>query len=163
MRTHPIDYYRGRLKVSKHQLDDELEEHAELLDQIGQAVAATNTLAIEMKDKLGKVEGRVSDQMRDLHEKATVGAINSMVQRHPERVAAYERWVSAREDHEQWQSLHEAWKARGYGISTLSGLYANQYFALKSTSARVPSKRSYDEGRAAMRQAEPAPRRRLVE
>lgn len=165
MRTHTIDYYRGRLRVSKHHLDDELEEHSELLDQIGQEVSLANSAVLAAKDKLSKVEARVADRVRQDYEKLAAAAVDAKVRRDPERTEAYDRWMECRELHEQWVSLHEAWKGRGYSMKTLADLYAGQYFALKSagTGRRELNPRSYEEGRAAMREATPTTRRRVVE
>lgn len=164
MRTHTIDYYRGRLRVSKHHLDDELEDHSELLDQIGQEVSRANTDALAAKDKLAKVEARVADQVRRDFEKLAAAMVEAKVRRDPERNAAFDHWMQCREVHEQWVSLHSAWQGRGYSMKTLADLYAGQYFALKSagTARRETNPRSYEEGRAAMREATPT-RRKVVE
>ena len=163
MRPHPIDYYRDKLKVDKHALDDLLESHAEMLDQIGQQLATANTTMLELKDKLARVEARVSMRLREDHIKLTVAQVNEMLVRDDTRLDAFDAYQKAREVHEQWDTLNKAWQARGKSISVLSDLFGRQYFALRSTSTRSHDNRSHEEGRARMRAADPAPTRRRVE
>lgn len=164
MRPHPIDYYRDRLKVSKHALDDLLEDHAELQDQIGQQLASANTAMLEAKDKLARVEARVTIRLREDHVKLTVAQVGEMLVRDASRLDAFDTYQKAREEHERWDALNKSWTARGKSISVLADLYGRQYFALRSTSTRSYDNRSHEEGRARMRDAQPtAPTRRRVE
>lgn len=163
MQHHPIDYYRDKLKVNKHALDDLLEDHADLLDQIGQRLAMANTAMLEAKDKLARVEARVSQRLRDDHEKLTVAQVNEKLVRDDARLDAFDAYQKARQEHECWDTLNKAWQARGKSISVLSDLYGRQYFALRSTGSRSTDNRSYDDGRARMRAVDPTPTRRRAE
>ncbi len=166
MKHHSLDYYRSRLRVNKNQLDDELEDQAEMLEQISMAVALHNTTMLEAKEGLQRIEASLADDYRDREAKMTAAAVDSAVKQHRERISALRLWMDARETLEQWQGLEKAWKDRGYAMSTLSALYSQQYFALRSTTAtqRTSRDRAYEEGRERLRDASPPPsRRRVVE
>jgi len=165
MKTHSIEYYRGRLRVDRHHLDDELEEHAMLYEQIGQAMSLAASAALKAKDRLAKVEGRVAENLKADDPSLSVPRLEAKVRRAEARLEAFDQWMQARERHEEWVALYEAWKTRGFSIRNLSDLYNSQYFALTSTSAHAgDSRRAYEERR--VRHAEERqtnPRRRVVE
>lgn len=154
MRTHPIDYYRSRLRVSKHALDDELEDHADLLDQIGFAEARAATDVARTKDELARVEARLGDDYRDSGERLSVDDVKRRVVRNRERIAAFNAHIAAVEVHGAWKSLYEAWKSRGFNMKTTGQLFADQYFAPRSVDAKAAPRREqeYNEGRQALKQ-----------
>lgn len=139
-----LDYYRRRLRLDKHALDDELEEHALLLDEIAQEEARRNTAALKAKDQLAKLEGRLADDIKAGDPSLSIAKVDAQVRRHPERREAMQAWLEAREAHEQWSALRDAWKTRGHNIRNLSDLYTGQYFALNSTRTQRAQNRSRD-------------------
>ncbi len=140
-----LQYVRGLLPTRKHRLDDELEIHADLLERISAEVARRNTASLSAKDEFGRVEARV---YVDLHKEAardgvklTVDQANSGVKLSRERNAAMKDWQEARELHEVWQGLYEAWRTKGFNIARMTELHGAQYFAINSgTAAREPER-----------------------
>lgn len=166
MKAHSIEFYRGRLRVDRHQLDDELEEHSLLYEQIGQAMTAANSSAIKAKDQLAKVEARLAEDLKSGEPSLSIQRLDAKIKRHPDRRESFSAWVEARERYEEWQALHEAWKTRGFTIRNLSDLYLGQYFALNSTTNRAgDSRRAYEERRERRYEEMPTrnARRRVVE
>lgn len=165
MRTHSIDYYRSRLRVDRNSLDDELEDHAELLEQISHAATLANSAALRAKDQLSKVEARLLEDLKAEDSSLTAQRLDAKVRRHPERRDAFDGWMRARENYEAWLGMQEAWKTRGFSIRNLSGLYSDQYFALDSTRAAPKrSRRAYEESRERMAETrEATTRRRVIE
>lgn len=151
-----LENYRNMLRVNKHRLDDELEIQGEIMERISTQVVTHNSAAIDAKEALVKVEGRLADDFRDDDPKATVGAIDAKVKRDPERVTRWEAYQRARAMHEAWQGLLDAWRQKGFSIKTLADLYASQYFSLSSTQSDQRQRERYDQvdaGRAALRRA----------
>jgi hypothetical protein len=167
-----IETYRRLLRPNKHRLDDELEIQAEVMDRISDSIANVARLAAEAADNLKLVEARLFRELKDADEKLTDKAADSAVRRHPERVRAFERMTSANQQLNEWQGLHEAWKARGYSINKLCDLYVAQYFTKNSYSISDRSDRRRGE-EAALRDRPPyrggnhsegsTPRRRINE
>lgn len=165
MRTHSIDYYRSRLRVDRNSLDDELEDHAELLEQISHAMTLANSAALRAKDHLSKVEARLIEDLKAEDSSLTAQRLDAKVRRHPERREAFDGWMRARENHEAWMGMQEAWKTRGFSIRNLSGLYSDQYFTLNSTQAKPRrSQQDYEQTRERMAEArQSTTRRRVIE
>lgn len=131
-----IEFFRSQLHVSRHALDEALETHATLQERIARRVVHENTAAQAAKDDLARVEARLLRDEKDDNPKATDTSANAAVRRHPERITSWERSQRAREQHEEWQALLEAWRQRGYSIKALADLYGNDYYTLDTTYAR---------------------------
>lgn len=164
------EQYRAMLKVSKHHLDDELEIHAEVMEQLTTEVALRNTLMIRAKDDLAREEGKLAEDIKEDEPKLSIGAIDAKVKRDPYRVKSWTHYQNAREGHEKWVGLLEAWRQKGFTMKNLSDLYSAQYFALNSTSARPERDQAHQDqlrermrgaGRAEAQEA-PKTRRRVV-
>jgi len=144
-------FVRDLLPTRKHRLDDELEVHADVLERISAEVARRNTDSLAAKDEFSRVEARV---YVDLHKEAarngvkiTVDQANSGVKLSRERNAAMKDWQAARELHEEWQGLYEAWRTKGFNIARLTELHGAQYFAINSgTAAREPERQERTRG-----------------
>ena len=107
-----IKTYRNMLRINKHRLDDELEEQAQVMDDLSSRVAILNSRVIEAKDVLSRTEARIFRELKDEDDKTTDKAADSAVKRDPERVKAFQAHQAARAEHEEWSGLYEAWKSR---------------------------------------------------
>lgn len=126
--------YRAMLFINKHKLDDELEVQSEIQDRISSKLARANTKMLESKDALAKTEARLLEDFRT-EEKSTKDLAEAKAKRHPDRQRAFERFMEAREDHEEWSGLLDAWKSKGFGLREMGGLFHAQYFSVDSISA----------------------------
>lgn len=146
-----LHHYRALLPVNKHNLDDALEIQANTQEEISRELALANSKALEEKDRLAQIEGELADKIKDDDPSLSIPKVDAKVRRHRDRVAQFERWMRAREEHEQWLGMLDAWKARGYSIKTLAALYGEQYYAPRSAgpSYQTDTTRS----RSAMREA----------
>lgn len=149
--TNPtLETFKAMLFVDKHGLDDALEVQAELMDRISTEVVRSNTLALDAKDSLLRVEAKLMEQVREEEGKISAAAAEAWAKRRPERIRAWDAYQGCREEHEAWQGLLDAWRQRGYSIKTLADLYAANYFTPTSThSIHDPAPRQ----RAAIREA----------
>jgi hypothetical protein len=154
-----IEIVRGMLACNKHALDDELERQPEMMERITAACARAEAQAAELKDELARVEGRLTDDIKDGDAKLTKDQVDGRVRRHGERTRAFARHQEARLEHQLWAGLVESWKQKGYSLKTLAELYANQYYSRDSVSASPRRERAYGDARAAMREAQPEQRR----
>lgn len=150
-----IDVFRNMLRINKHRLDDELEIQAELQERISAHTARLNSRMLECKKGLDAEEARVIAQLKDNDAKLTNPQAEKEARRHRDYISAWQSYAVARQEHEEWLGLYEAWKSRGYQLKTLADLFSDQYFTIDS--AGTPS-RSYagpdpSAARAAMRRS----------
>lgn len=148
---------RARLRIDKHRLDEELETHSQIQEQIAATVAKLGTEANKAKDELARVEARLAAEAKEEDPKLTVAGVDAEVKKSRERITAWHTYQNAREEHEEWAGLLSAWVSRGYGIKTLADLHGQQYYAITTVrGGERPLRVDYD--RTASR--ETAPRRR---
>jgi hypothetical protein len=148
---------RALLPVQKHRIDEHLEMHAEILDQIAQGVTLANSRQLEAKDALLKVEARLATDAKEDDPKLTVAGVDSLVRRHADRTKAYLAYQRDRADFEEWSGLLEAWRSKGYSMKTLADLYSTQYFTLESFQKNDTSARGAAFSRGMNREASPPP------
>lgn len=123
-----LKYYRDMLRINKGALDDELERHAQLQDEISRHLAVANSEMLARKDTLERITATVVNDLKA--EKLNDTVATGLAKKDPERMAAWRDYQDAREEHEEWLGLLAAWQSRGYGIKTLADLYVAQYFSL---------------------------------
>ncbi len=149
-----IDKFKAMLPIIKHRLDDELEIQPDIMGRIATQVVIHNSRMLEAKEELSRVEARLLEDLKYEESKVTKDHAEAKIRRHPDRIRAWEKYQQARADHEDWSFLLDAWKAKGFAISTLANLYHAQYYALDShhvdQKTRDRIARS-DAGRAALR------------
>lgn len=127
-----IRQYRNMLRISKHRLDDELEVQSQVLDDISSQLTILNSRMLEANDQLKLVEARLFRELKDDNDKMTDKAADAVVKQDPERKRAWQASQAARAEHEDWSGLYDAWKARGFALRELCGLYVAQYFTIDS-------------------------------
>jgi hypothetical protein len=168
-----LEQYSNMLRINKLRLDDELEIQAELQHDIGMEVARLNSRAIEAENGLKITEAHLFIQFKDGPAKKTAEEIKAEVRVHKDRARAWEKAQIARELHEQWSSLLQAWITKGYKLADVGSLYASDYFAMRTISRPDGERRREvspleEASRSAMRHANeqhdaaPAVRRRSV-
>lgn len=131
-----LHFYRSKLVIEKHRLDDELEIQAELLQHISERVVKAKSRTLEAKDVMELEEAKLYAEGKEDYPKATVSDLQSIVSRHSDRKAAWIKYQVARHDQELWEGLHEAWKARGFALRALVDLRLANYYTSDSASTR---------------------------
>lgn len=127
-----IEELRARLRIDKHRLDEELETHSQIQEQIAHTVSQLNTAANEAKEALGLMESTLALEAKEDDPKLTAAGVEATVRKHRKRIAAWQLYQAARAEHEEWTGLLSAWVSRGYGIKTLAELHAQQYYSITS-------------------------------
>lgn len=155
-----LSHYRALLPISKHDLDSALEVQATIQDEVSRELALANTRTLEEKDKLAQIEGELADSIKESDPSLSIPKVEAKVKRHRDRLAQFDRWMRAREEHEQWLGMLDAWKARGYSIKTLANLYGEQYYAPRSATARNATREAVERHRE-HRNQETITRRRI--
>lgn len=163
------------IRINKLRLDDELEIQAEMQERISSEVARLNTRALEAENELKVTEARLMEDLKESDVRVSVDALKAAIKRHPDRTKAWTRWQVAREVHEEWDGLLQAWITKGYKLADLGALFGSDYFAIKTITREDGARRKdvdpIDEAsRSALRRAtervnasqdgEVAPRRR---
>lgn len=147
-----LDYFRARLRINKHALDDELEQHADNLEKIGRYVASAARDEARLKRDLEKAEAsRIRDLMSEdpklSHAKASGDAKDKREVRD-----AWEKHQEAKQRLVEWEALEKAWYQRGFDLKALAELFGSQYFVINSAGGSVAG-RDDAHSRAAMREA----------
>jgi hypothetical protein len=133
--------YQQRLRIDKHKLDDDLEVHAELQQQISETITHYNSVMLKAKEELAQVEARLLQDVKETRAKITKDEADAIVMRHTERRTAWRAYQEAREELELWQGLYAAWERKGRDMEALGRLYAAQYFSLYSVGGDSRSER----------------------
>jgi len=155
-----LDDYRRRLRIEKHQLDDELELQAELLHSISEHVVSAKSRALHAKDHLERTEGDIYSDAKQDNPKATVPELQGITLRDPDRIKAFDLYQRARESQESWEGLHEAWRSRGFALRALVDLRLASYYT--SDSSAADGRKALNQARQAAQQHSSTPRRRSV-
>lgn len=151
-----IHAYRNMLRISKHRLDDELEVQSQVMDDISSKLTVLNSRVLETADALKLVESRLFRELKEDTEKMTDKSADALVKQDPERKRAWISWQAARAEHEDWSGLYDAWKARGFALRELCGLYVAQYFTVDSFTSGRDDRPARRGGEAQARAERPA-------
>jgi hypothetical protein len=145
-----MERIKALMPISKHRLDDELEQQPQRMQEISEQLVVCNSAMLRAKETLSQVEARLALDYRDSEDKLTAAQVTAKITRARERVKAWEEYQDARSAHEEWTGLLEAWRARGFAIKTLADLYQAQYYSVDRTTHRqadgrtTPSRRRVD-------------------
>lgn len=149
-----LEQVRAMLPCNKHRLDDELEIQPDIMERISSRVVVMNSRMLEAKDELARVEARLLEDVKDGESRVTKDQAEAKVKRDPERRKAWERFQAARAEFEEWQGALDAWRAKGFSLTQLCGLYASNYYSVDSVSPRARDRMGKDdERRTEMRKA----------
>lgn len=126
------------LHVNKHRLDDELEVQADILHQIAEQLAKAGSKEIEAKEELAQYEASLFLELtkKDSTSKMTRDQADATIKTDLGRQRLWSAYQKDRHEHELWQGLYDAWKARGFDLKVLGQLYADDYFAIDSAGHR---------------------------
>lgn len=136
-----IDFYRDRLRVNRHRLDEELAEHSQRLEEIGRECARLNRAVDRARADRDITLARLVKRVKEADPKATVPVIESHAALDPGVVGANELLRDAQEEHALWEALNRAWYQRGFDLKALGELYAAQYFVVDSVTGPGPGER----------------------
>ena len=123
-----LAYFRGRLKIDRSRLDDELEIHADHSDRIGRMVAKMTRAEAFAKRDLERTEAEEISRIiaGQVKTNATAAASEARLTRSYQK--AWEDHQNALETLRLWESLGKAWYQRGFDLKALGDLYGHQYF-----------------------------------
>ena len=148
------------LPIDKHSLDMELERQCVIQEYVDRTVAQIAFEVAEAKDAMETTEARLKQDVVDRSGvRVTVQQVDAQVQRNPQRIAAWKRYLEKKLELEQWHAVSGAWRGRSYNMTNLSTLYNADYFTVDSL--RGKESRSHKEGYEELRHAASASRRRL--
>jgi hypothetical protein len=104
-------YYRSKLKIDKHQLDEELIRQPVLFGKVATHAAYATSKRDSLYDNRKVVEGELQVRLRRKHEaedvKFTEKSIEAEVLRHPERLKAVEDLNLADLELNEWVRLQK--------------------------------------------------------
>lgn len=136
-----IAFYRDRLRVNRHRLDEELEQHAQYLEEIGRECARLNREVERSRVKRDITQAQLVRRIKANDPKATVPVIEAELTLDPGMLGANELLRDAQEEHAEWEALNRAWYQRGFDLKALGELYGAQYFSINSVTGPEPGER----------------------
>jgi hypothetical protein len=142
--------FTSNLRINKHDLDTELEQQSQILFDIAEKLATSNSRRDQAKEDLTVKESELAETIQSEDPKLGVAKVNVRVNAHPSRTAAWRDYVAAKKDAELWAALHEAWKARGYALKSLCDLQLANYY---TTNSHSPKTENYDRNRNTIAQS----------
>ena len=149
------------LVIKKHQLDEELVVHSDVLFRISEEVVRLHGVVARCADDLKQAEAEAfnAQKMMLIDGKPPSDTRAEMgVRTDPFRVKAHTLLMHNKTELERWEGLYAAWKDKGYNMSTLAEMYRSGNFAVTLPN-RTVTKRDYTTEAAAPAPASPGRRR----
>lgn len=128
-----IETYADQLKINKHQLDEELVVHSDVLFRISDQLSKLRELWAAATDEFKKAEAEAfaaQKQMMDNGKPLSDTRAEMAVRNDPYRNKAWTVMVGCKAELERWEALYEAWKTKGYNMNTLASMYATGNFSV---------------------------------
>lgn len=168
------DEIRSRLPVDKSRLDDELEMHSQVAEQVSRTVAALERDVAFAKDELKRYEaGLFIDFKNEKDSKQTKDEVEARVIRDRVRGGLFKNLVTFEEQLATWKGLQSAWRDKGFSMRTLADLHSSSYFdsasALNQRRERNEERGNYRDSLSRHREQQATasegerPRRRMTE
>ena len=150
-----LQQYRAMVRVNKHRLDDELEIHAQILDEIGRAVAEAEHNLTRIEAEHAGIIAAAARRLRSNDPKISVAAVEAELALDRSCATSAAAVADVKHTAAEWAALHKAWYQRGFDIKALAELFVAQYFVLDSAGlAKDGPNRGIDHvARRAMRDA----------
>jgi alkylation response protein AidB-like acyl-CoA dehydrogenase len=151
-----IDELRTYLKIDKHALDQELEEHPMLLFKISEAYVQAAAERDMLKEQLATIDAKLDNKIRMDYgdSKYTEAMIKTEVQANKTHDIAMLKYLDAKKQAELLFALKEAFVSRGFMIRDLCSLYNANYFEEASVRGTPQTDRAtYGKGRQRIAEA----------
>jgi len=148
-----IHYFRDRLRINKHDLDGELEVHADHLERIGRQVAAAARNRAKVKQNLEAVESRISSRILRDEPRLAANKLEVLFKKEPEWRQAHDEVLDAEQSLSEWEALEKAWYSRGFDLRVLGELFGHQYFSITEIRTGGSRQNEYERQRQEARQS----------
>lgn len=139
-----------RLVIDEGKIDDELRQQAELYRKVSRQHVYAVAEAATAKGNLKDVEAalmtsvRLREKTKDRLGSCSDKVMTSVVQTHSKRKAAFEKWIEAEREANDWQSLVKSFEQKGYSMKEFCSLVVAEHLAFDSvrgSSAKVTEAR----------------------
>lgn len=130
-----IETFSALLPIKKHELDDELVQHSDVLFRISEQMTKLRELSASATDEFRKAEAEAFAAQKNMVDvgtgkglsdtRAEMGARND-----PYRNKSWTVMIGYKSELERWEALYEAWKSKGHNMKTLADLYATGNFSV---------------------------------
>ena len=147
--TQGIDYFRGRLRVNRHRLDDELELQADHMDRIGREVAQATRAEADARRSFERAEATIIREAMQDDGKLSHAKASSDAKLHRDWEKPWTVYQNAKQTLLEWESVQKSWYQRGFDLTALGELFAHQYFVVDS----LGGKQEQAQTRSAQREA----------
>jgi hypothetical protein len=121
---------RSYLKIDKHALDVELEDHSVLLFKISEAFVEAAAHRDMLKEHLATTDAELDSVVRKkkVDGRLTNDMVAACIQTHPRHEEASTAYLDAKKEADLLFALKEAFQSRGYMIRDLCSLFTANYF-----------------------------------
>lgn len=125
--------YEKHLAIHKYQLDDDIEDQANLFFEVAQRASEAMALRDGAKTELEEIEARLYLTIREdetnAGRKVTEAMLSHMVSLSSPYTKKKEAFDAAKHEVDRWNVLKEAFVQRGFMLKEMAGLYVAGYFA----------------------------------
>lgn len=160
------DEIRSRLAIDRSRLDDELELHSQVAEQISQKVASLEREVAHAKDDLQRCEAGLTLDFNNEEGKQTVAEVAARVVRDSRRRECLSAHIAFTEQLSTWKGLQDAWRDKKFSMRTFADLYVANYFdsgsALRQRQERTEERDTSYRDKLPRAQSTDAPRRRRM-
>lgn len=125
-----IAYFRSRIRINKHALDEELEIHADHMERIGRQSAAAARKEAKAKQARDEIEASAVKDLLDDNEKMALNKATSQAKASRAYQQAQSVYLDAQNELAEWQEVEKAWYQRGFDLRALVELFSAQYFQM---------------------------------
>lgn len=119
---------RGWLIVDKSRLDDEIEHHSQIAEEISRKVSMLEMDVATAKDELKRCEAGLLLDFKKEDTKQTALEVEARVIRNGTRINAFKTFVAYEEQLATWKGLQSAWRDKMFSMRTLADLHGSHYF-----------------------------------
>ena len=132
--------YQDRLRIDKHNLDEELIQQPELFYRVSHMYSSACSDKDMFKESLEVMETKLFNKLRKeadaLPGRTTDSSIRSKVSSMKEVIGLRTAYKEAKHRAEELLPLKEAYEQRGYALKELCNLYSSNYFQAESGGKR---------------------------
>lgn len=144
-----LDYFRSRLRIDRHRLDEELEIHADHSDRIAQGVKKATQAEAQARREFERKEAELMRDMITDDPKMSQARATAEVKLRRDWGVAWAAYQEAKGPLMDWEGLQKAWYQKGFDLKALGDLYAHQYWSPDSIKGPGDQTKVRQEQRAA--------------
>jgi hypothetical protein len=122
-----FDDLRSKIRLNRNAVDDDLEEHADLVFEVNTGHAFAMSKRDGQKEYLKRIENRIAARARDsMGGKGSLADVARVMEEDPEWIKERDKYLDLCAEVDHWGALREAYIARGFALHNLAAYAISQ-------------------------------------